>query len=168
MKNFYIATMVLAICFSVCFITGTAGAQGETAATQVATPEESYEYSYGAVKSVSPSQIVISEYDYTKDQEIDVIYAVDAETTFENVDSTANIAIGEIVDVEYTVKDGKNIARTVIVEKLPEEEGAYPEEGAAEPEMQEGAVEPVVTEATETPAQPEPSTKETEETESVY
>lgn len=95
---------------------------GEAAATteEVAPQEgeeEPTEFSYGTVKSVSAGEFVLTEYDYDNDKDIDVTYTVPTEATFEGVTKLEEIVIGDAVDIDYAVKDGKRIASTIAVEK---------------------------------------------------
>ena len=78
---------------------------------------EDTEFSYGTVKSVSGTQLVLSEYDYDQDTDVDVTYTVPPEAELENVNSLAEIAVGDIVDIDFLVKDGKKVATLVTVEK---------------------------------------------------
>ncbi|MBI1977124.1 MAG: hypothetical protein HYS55_00025 [Candidatus Omnitrophica bacterium] len=111
---------------------------GEAAApTEEAVPqegeEEPTEFSYGTVKSISAGEFVLTEYDYDNDKDIDVTYTVPAEATFEGVTKLEEIVIGDAVDVDYAVKDGKRIALALAVEKPLEED----EETAGAPESKE-------------------------------
>jgi hypothetical protein len=97
-------------------------------------PPEDVLYSYGTVSSVSADQVVIKEYDYEKDTEVDITYAIDPAAKFENVASAKEIAVGDTVDIDYVVKDSKKIARLIIVEKATAE---TPEEAMPPEEIEE-------------------------------
>ena len=94
---------------------------------------EMTEFSYGTVKSVSTNQIVITEYDYDKDEEIDISYTVDQNTEFEGVKSIQDIVIGNNVDIVYSVVDDKRIAQSITVEKSSSGNEAGPEDQETEP-----------------------------------
>lgn len=82
---------------------------------------EETEFSYGTVKSVSADQIVISEYDYEADKDVDVTYQVSADVKIEGAASLQEIAAGDAVDIDFLVKDGQNVATALTVEKAVEE-----------------------------------------------
>jgi hypothetical protein len=63
----------------------------------------------------------VSEYDYEKDEYTSVAYAIDPAVKLDNVKSLTEIAAGDTVDIDYVVKDGKNIAKIIAVEKQPVE-----------------------------------------------
>ena len=85
-------------------------------------PAEDVLYSYGTVSSVSGNQLAVKEYDYEQDAEVDVTYSVDPAVKFENATSLKDVAAGDIVDIDYVIKDGKKIAKLIIVEKPAAEE----------------------------------------------
>ena len=108
----------------------------------LAQEEEEMEYSWGAVSSVSSNQIVITEYDYDSDEGTDVTYAVDPNAELKNVDSLKDIAVGDNVDIEYVVRNGKKVAKIITVEKSSSEEEytpsqTYEEESEYSPEETE-------------------------------
>ena len=77
---------------------------------------EDYEeanYSYGKVLSVKPEEIVIQEYDYEKDQEVDVVYLIDSSTEFQNIAASGDLTSGEEVEIYYNVKNGKKMASII-------------------------------------------------------
>ncbi|MBN2145655.1 MAG: hypothetical protein JW774_13650 [Candidatus Aureabacteria bacterium] len=90
-------------------------------ASAPATGEETTKYSYATVVSVSADQIVVSEYDYDKDEEVNVTYSVDANVQLKNVDALNKIGAGNYVEIEYEIKDGKKVAKVISLEKKEEE-----------------------------------------------
>ena len=84
--------------------------------------EEDAEYSWGTAKSVSSDQIVVMEYDYDKDEDVEVSYVVDPKVELKGVDSLDDIKVGDDIEVNYVTKDGKKVARVIAVEKPTEEE----------------------------------------------
>ena len=96
--------------------------------------EETTEFSYGTVKSVSEGTLVVTEYDYDNDKDIEVTYSVPATTTLDGVGQLNEIAPGDAVDIDYVVKGGERAASTISVEKGGAEdieEGAPAEETEA-------------------------------------
>ena len=113
-RNF--AVLILALLL--CYVSGVTLAQ----------VEEETEYTWGIVSSVSSDQIVISEYDYDTEKEIEVTYAITSDTELKNVDSLKDIAIGGNVDIEYVVREEKRVAKIISVERLSNEEEYMPSE----------------------------------------
>ncbi len=92
---------------------------------------------YGEVQSVNTAanSLSVQYYDYDSDQEKTAEIALDKNTKIENVTGIDKIAKGDWVDVVYTVKDAKNIAVSVVVEKEEHEtpvDAAAPETPAEE------------------------------------
>ena len=79
-------------------------------------PESGTEYAYGVVANVSPDQIVLLEYDYDTDEDIEVVYNIDAGTKFENADSLQGIVIDDSVEIYYKEIEGKKIASIIAKE----------------------------------------------------
>ncbi len=98
------------------------------AAPAAAVGEEETDYSFGTVKSVTGDQLVVSEYDYESDKDVDVTYTTDPAVKLENANAVADIKAGDSVEIDFVSKDGKKIAKTVSVEKPTEEEAAAPAE----------------------------------------
>ncbi len=112
MKRYLVAAVVLVLGLLIC--SGISLAQEEEA--------EELECTWGPVSSVSSDQIVISEYDYDKDEEVDVAYAVDPNVELINVDSLESITVGDSVDIEYAVRGDQKVAKVITVEKPSEAE----------------------------------------------
>ena len=92
-----------------------------------AANEETTEFSYGTVKSISENQVVVTEYDYDSDKDVETTYSVPATATFEGISKLSEIAVGDAIDIDYIVKDGQKIASVLSVEKttpVSEEESA--------------------------------------------
>lgn len=102
---------------------------------------EGTEFSYGTVKSVSGDQLVVSEYDYENDKDIDVTYSVSPTVTLEGVASLGEIAAGDTVDIDYEIKGDQKVAVSIAVEKGGEEEdlGLEVDELTETPEAQSTA-----------------------------
>lgn len=87
--------------------------------------EENVEYGYGTVVKVdkAKNEIVISEYDYDSDEEVDITYSVHPNVEFENVDLLTEINPGTYVDIRYVVGEGgKRIVKFIDVYKGEPEE----------------------------------------------
>ena len=85
---------------------------------------EGAEFSYGTAKSVSANQLVVSEYDYENDKDVDVTYSVNEKTTLEGIKAVTEIAAGDSVDIDYEVKGDQKIALSIAVEKGGDDEEA--------------------------------------------
>lgn len=74
---------------------------------------------YGEVQSVNAdsSTISVQYYDYDSDQEKTADIVADKDTKIENVTGIDKINKGDWVDIIYVVKDAKNVAKSIIVEK---------------------------------------------------
>ncbi len=110
-----------------------APAATEPSAEELGDEEDDINYSYGAVKSVAADHLVLTEYDYEKDADVDVTYSVDSNVELENVSAMAEIKAGDSVEIDYVEKDGKKVAVLISVEKPLEEEPAAPAPAATEP-----------------------------------
>lgn len=89
------------------------------------------EYSFGVVVKVADDQIVLREYDYETDQEIEVTYAVNAETKVGETGTIKDIKADENIEVYYKEAEGKKIATQIEKEEAIEEETAGSEEEEA-------------------------------------
>ncbi|MFH1782545.1 MAG: hypothetical protein ABH848_02900 [Candidatus Omnitrophota bacterium] len=95
--------------------------------TEEVTAQEE-QYAWGAVKSITPSEISISEFDYELEKDVAIAYVIDKDTKLDNFKSISEISMGDNVEVEYIQKDDQKIAKTIALEK---------EE--TDPELMEGA-----------------------------
>ncbi len=88
---------------------------------------------YGEVQAVNAgtNSMTVQYYDYDSDEEKTIEMAANKDTKIENAAALANINKGDWVDVTYTVIDGKNVARSIMVEKEEKDEVAP---GIATPE----------------------------------
>lgn len=98
MRRYLVIIAVLG--FLICSVSGISLAQ----------EEEETAYSWGTVKSISSKQIVVTEYDYDKDEEIDMVYTVDPNMKLFNVNSLEDIAVGSKVWIDYVIREGKKAA----------------------------------------------------------
>ena len=109
----------------------TAPATTETAAVTApaaaVTPAQEISI-YGEVKAVNPavSSVTVQYYDYDSDEEKTIEIASDSNTKMENAATINDVKQGNWADVIYTVVNGKNIAKSIIVEKEEEAPAEMP------------------------------------------
>ena len=91
---------------------------------------------YGEIKAVNQaaSSVTVQYYDYDSDQEKSIEIMTDSNTKMENAATINDIKQGNWADIIYTVANGKNIAKSIIVEK---EEDAPAETPKAEESAQQ-------------------------------
>jgi len=80
---------------------------------------------YGEVQGVNApaNSMTVQYYDYDSDEEKTIEITTNKDTKIENASGMDRINKGDWVDVTYAVSEGKNLAKSVIVEK---EETAEP------------------------------------------
>ena len=97
--------------------------------------EEKLDYSWGIVSSISSNQVVVIEYDYDTQEDINVTYTLDPKVELKNVESLKDIKEGDNVVIDYAIKDGKKLAKIITIEEPSyEEEYTPPETYEEEPE----------------------------------
>ncbi|MFH1776130.1 MAG: hypothetical protein ABH952_00990 [Candidatus Omnitrophota bacterium] len=94
--------------------------------------EDNVEYSWGIVKNVSAGKIVVVEYDYNTDEEMEVSYVVNSAVTFNGVQSLQDISADDELEIEYVTENNKRIAKVISVDKQSGEE-ALEKESNIEP-----------------------------------
>lgn len=112
-------------------------AQAEDAAQEMkaSTGSEESEFAYGLVDRIDSNQLVLAEYDYDTNNEVNTAYSLTEDTKIEGIEEKSGISAGDGAEIEYENKDGKKIAKTISIEKqslegeINEDMGA---EGAAE------------------------------------
>jgi hypothetical protein len=113
---------------------GTAPAQESKAPAPItdATPQVKEIAIYGEVQSVdaTANTLSVQYYDYDSDSEKTAAILVNPDTKLENASAVGDVKKGDWVDVTYVVKDGKNVAKLVTVEK---EETPAPDEASSQP-----------------------------------
>lgn len=125
MSRYIVAGAVLILGLLVCSVYSVTLAQ-EAGAKAGAEEEIEAEYSWGVVSSISADQIVVTEQDYETDKEVAVTYTVNPETKLKNVDSLKDVKVGDSIEIDYVVKDGKNMAKIITIEKPSIEEKYTP------------------------------------------
>ena len=127
-QKFTISVSMIALSLSF-FLSPVFAQDAKTETAPVAESQEPVEveteFSFGTVKSLADTQLVVSEYDYESNADVDVTYQVSGETAFENVGSLKEIAVGDSVDIDYLVNGDQKKAVAITVEKpLTEDEEA--------------------------------------------
>lgn len=94
----------------------TAAAPAKDVITQPAADELSI---YGEVQAADAvaQTITVQYYDYDADEEKTMSISCDPATKFENAASVGDMKKGDWADVTYILKDGKSIAKSIVVEK---------------------------------------------------
>lgn len=85
--------------------------------------EEDVEYGYGTVVEIKKdsNEIVVSEYDWESEEEVDVTYSIHEDLKIENIDSWKEIPNETYIDIEYVIDaDGKRIAKYINAHKTEE------------------------------------------------
>ena len=102
-------------------------------------------FSFGKVVSVSGQEIMVREYDFAKDADVEVAYTVTTETELGNVNAVADLVADDDIVIDYVEKDGKRVVTTLVKEeKGPEAPAAVEAEPLAEaPAADAAAAEPV-------------------------
>ena len=80
---------------------------------------EGIQYSFGVVVKVSAKQIVLREYDYEKDQEIEITYMINPETGLNGVASIDEIKANDNVEIYFQEREGQKIAEVIAKEEAP-------------------------------------------------
>lgn len=86
------------------------------------------EYAYGTVKELNGSRLVVSEYDYATETTAEIAYTIDPNVKLADVAAVSEIAVGDLVDIDYVVKNDERVAVALAVEKPGAEEPLGPED----------------------------------------
>ena len=91
------------------------------------------EYAYGTITNITDKEILLKEYNYEKEEFVEITYQILPETKVRNTDSIKSIVNGNQIEILYQDVDGKKNALVVVLET---EEGVVevdnPEKAAAE------------------------------------
>jgi hypothetical protein len=113
MKKLVILPLVIALFILVVSLTGLSPAQEK---------ENNFAYSWGTVKSVSGSEIVLTEEGEETGEEVDVSYNISPEVELNNIAKIEDIAVGNSIGIEYEVIDGSKVAKVIDTEEsFPQE-----------------------------------------------
>jgi cold shock CspA family protein len=112
----------LAVVLSLLFVNTPVGYTQEQQEQQEQEEDIDINIAYGFVSQIKQDSVVILEYDYDTDQEIENEYFVNSSTEYEDVAGIAELVSGDEVEITFVQEDGKRTA-TLIVKFLPWEEG---------------------------------------------
>jgi len=118
-----LSVFVLALSVSAASAQDAASPAVETVAAptqDVVVPSAADELSiYGEVQAADAAAgtVTVQYYDYDADEEKTISISCDLATKFENAASVADMKKGDWTDVTYILKDGKAVAKSVVVEK---------------------------------------------------
>lgn len=99
-------------------------------------------FSFGKVVSVTAEQVTVKEYDFAKDADVEMVYAVTPETELGNINAVTDLVASDDIVIDYVEKDGKRVVTTLV----KEDKGAEaPMAGEAAPAAEVAA--PVAAEA---------------------
>ena len=90
--------------------------------------EEPSEYAYGTVASIGTDKLLVVEYDYGQDTEVEKTYLFDSQVQLKNVSSINEILVGDNVEIDYFIQGGNRVAQTISVEKSKKSENEIKEE----------------------------------------
>ena len=98
-------------------VAGETAVPAQTESVKAAHPEEIS--IYGEIKSVNATanSITVQYYDYESDNEKSIEIIADNNTKMEGAPAISDIKQGNWADINYTVVNGKNIAKSIVVEK---------------------------------------------------
>ena len=74
------------------------------------------EYAYGTITTLTDKEILLKEYNYEKEEFVEISYQILPETKVRNTDSIKSIASGNQVEILYQDVDGKKNALVVVLE----------------------------------------------------
>lgn len=112
---------------------GDAVAAAEAARAVISQPKDQSIYGEVRAVDVAANSMTVQYYDYDTDEEKSIVLSLGADARIENASGLGSIRKGDWADITYLEQNGKNMAKSIIVEK--EEE--IPAETAPEGEMTE-------------------------------
>ena len=95
-------------------------------------------FSFGKVLSVNAQEVVVKEYDFAKDADVEVTYSITAETELGNVNAVTDLAVNDDIVIDFVEKDGKRLVTTLV----KEDKGAEAPTAAVETETAPAAAAP--------------------------
>lgn len=96
--------------------------------------EEPSDYAYGTVAGISTDKLLVVEYDYGQDIEMEKTYLFDSQVKLKNVSSITEILVGDNVEIDYFIQGGNRMAQVISVEKSkqPENESTKEENNSSD------------------------------------
>lgn len=80
-------------------------------------PEPEMEnFSFGKIVSASATEIIVKEYDFSSDAEIETTYIATPETEFGNIQKLSDLKPGDAVVLDYTITNGHRRMVTIVCE----------------------------------------------------
>lgn len=96
--------------------------------------EELTEYAYGTIVNLNSEKLTLLEYDYNKDEDVELIYLIDPEVNLKNITALDELKAGENVEIDFLIKNGQKIALVISLDKPGVlEDESFPEN--SEPEQ---------------------------------
>lgn len=108
----------------------------EEAAEEAVAEEKEMEFSWGKVNSVSSDQIIVTEYDYSIEEEAKTTYIIAPNVKLYNVNSLKDIVAGNDVWIGYVISEDKKVAMSIEVQKSSYQD-EYAPEGTNEEESKD-------------------------------
>lgn len=102
---------------------------------------DALDYSFGTIKSVSPTAITLEEYDFEGDLEktVQVTYDVNDKTEFDNFQKIDELKVDEDVEVYFVEENGKKVAVSLAkdegLEDIGDEQAGDAGEGMGDEEI---------------------------------
>ena len=81
---------------------------------------ENISWVWGEVKSIdsAAASLNVMYMDYQTDEEKELLLVADSQTKYEGVNDLNGIKVADTASIDYIIKDGKNIARNISIEKI--------------------------------------------------
>ncbi|MEW5894753.1 MAG: hypothetical protein AB1650_03180 [Candidatus Omnitrophota bacterium] len=79
--------------------------------------QEEMDYSWGTVVEISGQRLVLDEYDYETETNVQVTYEIDSNVEFENIESLEDVQQGNEVEVGFVEHEGQRIVLSLYLEK---------------------------------------------------
>lgn len=83
---------------------------------------EEIDYSYGKIVNIATDKIEVTEYDYDKNEELNVSYGLDKDIEIRNAKSLKDLSVGDNIEIDYIIINNKKTAKVITLEKDSEEE----------------------------------------------
>ena len=156
LNRFLLASLITAVCVIPAFAQdNSTDQQPPMTPAPAAVTAPDLQWIWGEVVSVNGAAqtLTVKYLDYDSDMEKTIDVMTDAATKFEEAKGIDEIKAQDTVSIEYLVKDGKNIAKGITVERIEETDLGEGEPPAAAPEkVGNGPIQ--VPEGNDTPADP--------------
>ena len=71
---------------------------------------EFYDFTFGTVVRISKVSITILEYDFEKDEDVEMAYDLVESTELINIEAISDLRIGDEIEMEFKEEEGKRLA----------------------------------------------------------